>query len=956
MADNKESIILDVQFNAEKVAEQLGVATRQIQLLKQEQKNLNKALEEGRISEQDYGKAIAENSTELEKANRQTKGYNAILKQLNDTTGQYGDTLSEQQRKLNDMQKAYDALSKSQRESAEGKAFLQSIKEQSDAVKGLEEETGRAQRNVGNYPKTLTSVIPGFDKLNAVIQKTGLSLQDFGSTAASAMKTAGNSMKTLGKQALTLLANPIVAAVAVVAVVLKQLYDAFQRNERAQLSWQKAIAPFKALWQNFQRIFDDIIKAFQRMRDAMGANGEIWATFMNVALKPIQLLITKIRVQILTFTTVFEAATKAIGAGLKSVQSWIKATPLGDFMNKVGEAASKARKAFSDFGDKVRAKIDEISKSDFGQAVGLDKYRQGLRDIINAQSELEDANRRIAQSEHDIAVMRRENIEADAKATRSVAELREKANEKDRYSVSERIKFIEEANRQEIAIANRAYELAKKQYEAEKLKNSLTESNAEDREREAQAYANMLQTQTALFSKQRELQSQLSELRKQEIAERRKQEDQQIALIQDETERALAVRRAAGNREVEDLRRKLDKLKETDVEGRKAISELMLKIEESTQKELTRIQLDAEQKRRQQQQQNALARVEIDTRGDALLVGEKRLQIAEENYNKLQNLTKEQVAALYKTEEDYAAALLAAEQEQFDAREAVATEEYSRKMQRIQNEYDARLIGIDNEAALAEIELEQHQEEYDRLVEMDAETKARLFANEEEYDAAVIAAQKKLTASMDSMVKSKMNSVKALGSAFTQMSDALGEYSEQSEAAAKAQKAFALAGILMNQAVSISEGVLAVSKGIESAASIPFPANIPAIISVVAQITAMLASAITGIQQAKQVFQQGSAAADAGNFAHGGVVKGTSYTGDKVIAHVNSGEGITTGAQANNLLQEIANNPARGGFDFDALAGVLTEVLQSLPAPVLVYEEFRDFEKKTATIEEIASV
>lgn len=74
MADNKESIILDVQFNAEKVAEQLGVATRQIQLLKQEQKNLNKALEEGRISEQDYGKAIAENSTELEKANRQTKG------------------------------------------------------------------------------------------------------------------------------------------------------------------------------------------------------------------------------------------------------------------------------------------------------------------------------------------------------------------------------------------------------------------------------------------------------------------------------------------------------------------------------------------------------------------------------------------------------------------------------------------------------------------------------------------------------------------------------------------------------------------------------------------------------------------------------------------------------------------------------------------------------------------
>ena len=91
-------------------------------------------------------------------------------------------------------------------------------------------------------------------------------------------------------------------------------------------------------------------------------------------------------------------------------------------------------------------------------------------------------------------------------------------------------------------------------------------------------------------------------------------------------------------------------------------------------------------------------------------------------------------------------------------------------------------------------------------------------------------------------------------------------------------------------------------------------------------------------------------------FAGGGTVPGTSYTGDKLIAHVNSGEGIYTGTQANNLLQEIANNPARGGFDYEGMADAMAAAVAAQPAPVVVYKELQEFGQKISTFNEIASV
>lgn len=188
----------------------------------------------------------------------------------------------------------------------------------------------------------------------------------------------------------------------------------------------------------------------------------------------------------------------------------------------------------------------------------------------------------------------------------------------------------------------------------------------------------------------------------------------------------------------------------------------------------------------------------------------------------------------------------------------------------------------------------------------------------------------------------------AMAGAFNDMAQMLNEYGKKNEKAQKASKAFALAGILASQAQSIAEGALAISAGIASAQSVPFPANIAAIATTVATITGLIVSTASSFMQAKQLLSD----ADAGVFEQGGIVGGTSYTGDKLSARVNSREMILTQSQQARLF-EIANTPAAvGGIDYEALAAAIA----AQPAPVMDYTEFKVFEQKVSTFNEIASI
>ena len=97
-----------------------------------------------------------------------------------------------------------------------------------------------------------------------------------------------------------------------------------------------------------------------------------------------------------------------------------------------------------------------------------------------------------------------------------MARLRAEATDKMKYSASERIALLEQAGEQERLIAERSVQAAKQQYEIIKGRNALTQSNAEDLKKEAEAYAAVISAETAYYNKVREIKSNITSARQEE--------------------------------------------------------------------------------------------------------------------------------------------------------------------------------------------------------------------------------------------------------------------------------------------------------------------------------------------------------------------------------------------------------------------------------------------------------
>lgn len=90
----------------------------------------------------------------------------------------------------------------------------------------------------------------------------------------------------------------------------------------------------------------------------------------------------------------------------------------------------------------------------------------------------------------------------------------------------------------------------------------------------------------------------------------------------------------------------------------------------------------------------------------------------------------------------------------------------------------------------------------------------------------------------------------------------------------------------------------ALASGTASAAKLPFPANLAAIATIVAAIMSVFAT-IASVAQ--------------GSYANGGIVGGSSFAGDNLLARVNSGEMILNSSQQRNLFHLLDNGGAIGG-------------------------------------------
>ena len=225
MATNEEEHILNIKVSYDKAVEGIRAYRAEIEALKQREKALSEELENGTVTRQEYDKEVeigkvAQKNYRDEIRTLQKEIQNNIRQQQ-----QQEGSLKQLRAELSNATKAYDEMSRTEREGAKGKELQEHIKAITKELKGAEEETDRFYRNVGNYRNSIVEAITGNNQFASSLAKL---MQEGGGTLSGMFQTAITSVKSFGAALMGLMANPAflgIAGIAGVGVAFKWFYD-----------------------------------------------------------------------------------------------------------------------------------------------------------------------------------------------------------------------------------------------------------------------------------------------------------------------------------------------------------------------------------------------------------------------------------------------------------------------------------------------------------------------------------------------------------------------------------------------------------------------------------------------------------------------------------------------------------------------------------------------------------
>lgn len=135
MAENKQ-VILDIKTNAQEVAQLLANAKIEMQQLKDAQKNLDELYKSGLVSKAAYVQQTGALSEQLTHCKEATQAYAYELKNNIKQEREQEGSIKSLRAELNNLLRAYDGLSRTERENAKGKEMLGKINELTKEIKG----------------------------------------------------------------------------------------------------------------------------------------------------------------------------------------------------------------------------------------------------------------------------------------------------------------------------------------------------------------------------------------------------------------------------------------------------------------------------------------------------------------------------------------------------------------------------------------------------------------------------------------------------------------------------------------------------------------------------------------------------------------------------------------------------------------------------------------------------
>lgn len=818
-----EQILIEVGIDAGNVASQLADVSARLQGLKEAQKELTKEYKAGNVSAAEYATNMQLLKDETGALTAEQKGLIAQQRLATATANTYSDSLNGQRKRLSDLQKAYDELGEEMRNSDAGQAFRDEIKKQHDAVLELEGATGRMQRNVGNYPQVVQSIIPGFDKVTAVLGKMGVSMGDVQAKGAKAFSGLGQSAQAFGKAFLTPPIAVITIVLSAIVLAVTKVVDAFKKNDDAMTALQRA---FSAI----QPVLNVINKAFSLLAE----------TIANTVIM----------------------ISKAVTAVLSLIPAYKQAAEEADKLVVAQDRLEESERQYTE--NSARRNRDIARLRDEAAAAGDPSVRmKKMREAIDLEAKnLEEEKRIKAEQLRILLQQAKQEADTSDEMKNKIAQARAAMYQAEEayYTGTRRLQAQlrsaqEEITREEEAKAKAAAEEAKRRQEEARRR-------AEDHRKKMEAIAR----------KQAETHADLI----------RQSEDWAVEAMDEGLDKQIAQARLAGQREVEELRKRLKDKESMTAENRRLVEGLILQSEARLAKEEERLRKEA---------------------------AEKEKQEAEERAKNKADLARETARAVLTAGYD----------------EETATAEERKEYLRQQHEAEVAEATARMEEELAQADLDEESKQLIR-----DKWHAVAVASEREFQSSLNEIDAKSAAEQKKLLEDK---AKAIAGLFGTMSQMLKEYGGKSKEAAVASKALAIGEIAVNQGIAIA-------KGVAQAQAVPFPANIAAIATTVTTILSTILQATKAVQSAE--------------FAEGGIVPGRYDARDSVRASLSGGELVLNPAQQKNLY-DIANIGLRTG-NAEVISAAMSEALRDMPAPVMDYAEFTDFQQNTTRYNEIARI
>lgn len=661
-----ETIIIDVQLSDDQVAKKLQDTTRELQNMKNWQKQLSQAIKEGKDDTGALAAQYAENTARIRELTAAEKTYTAQLTAANATQREYGDSIYQLSEQLADLKNQYRGLTKEQRESAEGQQLKASIQELDKEVKSLDADLGDHQRNVGNYESALSGLDNRVVKVAAVFQggfKNGL-------------KVAGEAVKSFGKTLLTTPLGWIAAAVTAAVAVFNKLRDAFKRNDDAGTELSAAMERLQPIITAVRKVFDGLANVVAKVVSGITSVASAVIGFLVPSFKEA----SNAAEDLLRAEDALEDKQREYT--LNSAQRQKEISELNK-QYRIDASLTAAKR------EKIYKKIDDLEKQDLEERKKIAaenlriieaKYKQEVDTSDEAKNAITQARAEMLKAETDYNKATMEIAQRQAAAVKEqVEKWKNRQNErvkKTREAVNAlrdlQIEMIkDETQRQEAALKEQYIRDVAALKERLKDKKNLTTEAEKAIIEQIRLLGIKLDNDLKKIGKER-----LKELFDTEVAEREKLTDMRNALLTDEYDREETMLNEQYQRQIDALKQRLETDKDLTIGAREAINGQIEVLETQLEGKLSELRKKELLKRWDDERLAASIELQkqlIEAGDNERQIAEVKLESAQNYYNNLLTMDEATKKSMFANEQEYTAAVLESQQQVNEAYKANQT-------------------------------------------------------------------------------------------------------------------------------------------------------------------------------------------------------------------------------------------------------------------------------------------